>query len=130
MFVLNSSPAMMIGFPDVCITMMGPIPTPVPYPNVGNESTGLPVPTHILMSVSPVHNLATMLSPSMGDLPGFSGVASGMVMGPCRSLTHANTFLTGALPTKRMGSTGLSNLSNTFSVACTPNQCKVLVLAA
>jgi hypothetical protein len=119
-----------IGFPDICLTMVGPVPTPIPYPNVAMESTGLPVPAHILVSVSPVHNSATTLAPSIGALPGFSGIASGIVMGPCRSLTHANTFLTGALPTKRMGSTGLSNLINTPCVAATPNQCKVLVLAA
>lgn len=130
MFALNSAPAVTIGFPDVCLTQIGPVPTPVPYPNTAMESQGLPVPPHILMSVSPVHNLATTIAPSLGDLPGYMGVASGMVMGPCRSLTHANTFLTGALPTKRVGSIGTSNLTNTLSVASTPNQCKVLVLAA
>jgi hypothetical protein len=130
MFALNTSPALTFGFPDVCITMIGPVPTPVPYPNFANASTGFPVPAHILMSVAPVQNQATMLFPTLGDLPGFLGVASGTVLGPCQSLTHANTFLTGGLPTKRLSSMGFSNGINAPSTAIIPNQTKVLVLKA
>jgi hypothetical protein len=130
MFALNQLPALKLGFPDVCLTPVGPALVPVPYANLAQEALGTPAPLHILVGGAPVHHMATVIGASMGDLPGVAGVASGLVLGPQTSLTNANTFLTGALPTQRLGSTGLSNLCNALSVACVPNQVKVLLLCA
>ncbi|KTT10240.1 DUF4150 domain-containing protein [Pseudacidovorax intermedius] len=130
MFALNQLPALKQGFPDVCLTPMGPLLVPMPYPNMAQEVMGTPAPMNIFIGGAPVHNMATVIGLSMGDLPGVSGVASGLVLGPQTTLVNATTFLTGALPTQRLGSMGISNLCNVVSVACTPNQTRVLLLCA
>lgn len=123
---------MSLGFPDVCITpipMPFPVPVPIPYPNIALECCGVPAAYNILVGCAPVHNMATMIPLSMGDLPGIMGVASGMVMGPNFSFVNSFTCLMGALPTKRVTSFGTSNVINSPSLALTPNQFRVLVLS-
>ncbi len=129
MFAMNQFPAANVGFPDVCNTMIGTGSVPVPYPNAAMESTGFPAPFNTIVGGAPVHNLITIMPPSQGDLPGHSGVASGTVMGPGNTFVNAQTTLMGALPTKRMSSTGLSNTINNPTSAVTPNQLKVLILS-
>lgn len=129
MFAMNQFPAANVGFPDVCNTLIGIASVPVPYPNVALESTGFPAPFNTIVGGSPVHNLATIMVPSMGDLPGLSGVASGTVLGPGNTFVNAQTTLMGALPTKRVTSFGLSNTTNNPTAAVTPNQLKVLILS-
>jgi hypothetical protein len=129
MFIMNSFPALNLGFPDVCMTVIGLAPVPVPYPNIAIESSGFPFPPNIFIGGSPVHNLATTLVPSQGDLPGFSGVGSGTVLGTGNTFVNSNTVLHGALPTKRVTSMGTSNLTNSPSIASTPNNFSVLLLA-
>ena len=130
MFALNQLPAMTMGMPDVCLTPMGPIMVPVPYPNMAQEALGFPAAFNILVGGAPVHNMGTTLMLSMGDLPGGAGVASGTVLGPHRSLTNALTCLMGSLPTRRVGSMGPSNMMNTVGNAAIPNQVRVLLLCA
>jgi hypothetical protein len=129
MFALNQFPALSTGFPDVCLTPII-VPVPLPYPNMAFECTGFPAAYNILVGGAPVHNMSTILLPSIGDLPGIMGVASGMVMGPNLSLVNSFTCLMGALPTKRVTSFGTSNLINTESIALVPNQFTTLVLAS
>jgi hypothetical protein len=128
-FALNQLPAITMAFPDVCITMVVIVPVPIPYPNISFEFMGFPAAYNILVGGAPVHNMATVLVPSVGDLPGLMGVASGMVMGPNFSFVNSFTCLMGALPTKRLTSFGISNLTNAPAIAITPNQFKVLVLS-
>ena len=128
MFALNQFPATSLGFPDVCLTP-NIVPLPVPYMNSAFEYSGFPAAYNILVGCAPVHNMATVLSPSFGDLPGIAGVASGTVMGPVFSMVNSNTCLMGCLPTKRVTSFGSSNLINSMSSAVTPNQFRVLILS-
>jgi hypothetical protein len=129
MFALNQFPAVNFGFPDTCNTETGSGTAQVAYPNSAAESTGFPAPVNILIGGSPVHNLATMMPPSQGDLPGHSGVASGTVLGPGNTFVNAQTTLMGALPTKRMSSTGMSNTTNNPTTAITANQLRVIILS-
>lgn len=130
MFALNQLPALTIGMPDVCLTPVGPVVIPVPYPNIAQEVLGFPAPYNVIVGGAPVHNMGTTLPLSLGDLPGVAGVASGTVMGPHRSLTNATTCLMGSLPTRRVGSCGPSNTMNTIGIAAVPNQFKVVLLCA
>ena len=129
MFALNQFPAPNVGFPDVCNTETGSGSAPVAYPNTAIESTGFPAAFHVIVGFAPVHNLATIMPPSQGDLPGHSGVASGTVLGPGNTFVNAQTTLMGALPTKRVTSTGVSNTTNNPTTAAAPNNLSVLVLS-
>ena len=129
MFALNQFPALSFGFPDVCLTPAGLFTVPVPYPNTATESLGFPFPLNIFVGGSPVHNMATVIGSSMGDLPGIAGMASGAVLGPAFAFLNSNTCLMGGLPTKRVTSFGSANFINAASMAAVPNQLKVLVLA-
>lgn len=129
MFIMNSFPASNSGFPDTCMTETGSGSAPVSYPNDANESSGFPFPPNIFVGGSPVHNLPTTLPPSQGDLPGHSGVGSGTVLGNGNTFVNSNTCLYGAMPTKRVTSSGTSNQTNSPSTASTPNNFSVLLLA-
>jgi hypothetical protein len=129
MFALNQFPALSPGFPDACMTNMGTNDQVIPYPNSALESLGVPFPPNFLVGGAPVHNMATVICTTTDDLPGYAGVASGTVMGPSFSFVNSNTCLMGGLPTKRVTSCGVSNTINTPSMAATPNQLCVLVLA-
>lgn len=129
MFAMNQLPAVNFGFPDVCNTETGSGSAPVPYPNTAVESTGFPFVPHVIVGIAPVHNLATMMPPSQGDLPGHSGVASGTVLGPGNTFVNAQTTLMGSLPTKRVTSFGVSNTTNNPTAAMTPNQLTVSILS-
>jgi len=67
---------------------------------------------------------------SNGDNPGVAtGVASGMVMGPCRHLTGAFTVLLKGMPATRLTSMSLQNSTNAPGCRIVPSQTKVLLLA-
>ncbi|HHO58944.1 MAG TPA: DUF4150 domain-containing protein [Thiotrichales bacterium] len=123
--------------PDVCLTPIptpaGPVPTPIPYPNIAVGTTALP-PTaafKVLMSGMPAHNMMTIIPMSNGDNAGVNmGVLSGMVMGPSRHLTGAFTTLVGGSPATKMTSmTGQNGMSlNVPGMTLVPAQFKVLML--
>jgi hypothetical protein len=84
----------------------------------------------VLYGGAPAHNLATIVPISMGDNPGIAtGVASGTVMGPTRSLTGAFTVLVGGLPSTRLTSVNIQNSTNAPGMRIVPSQVKVLLLA-
>ncbi len=128
MFAVTILPGLYLGFPDVCLTP--PMAVPIPYPNIALPPMGVPAVYHILYMATPAHNFATTIVMTNGDNAGLMlGVASGMVMGPSRNLTGAFTVLTGGLPTARMTSIGITNLTNCPNIALAPSQVKVVVLA-
>lgn len=79
----------------------------------------------------PAHNLMTTHPMSLGDQPGVNlGPASGMFMGPVRSLMGSTNVFTGGPPaTKMLGITGQNGLSpNAVGATLSPSQIKVIVL--
>ncbi|HVY47962.1 MAG TPA: DUF4150 domain-containing protein [Minicystis sp.] len=119
-----------IGFPDVCLTPVGPAVAPVPYPNVAMGPMGVPAAYNVLFMGTPAHNLATTIPMTNGDNAGVAtGVASGTVMGPGRHLTGSFTVLVGGVPATRMTSVALQNSTNCPGVRLVPSQVKVLLLA-
>ena len=130
MFANSQMGGMNLGFPDVCITPVGPVPVPVPYPNIATSMMGVPAAYNVLMGGTPAHNMMTIIPLTNGDNAGVAmGVASGTVMGPSRALTGAFTVLVGGAPVTRMTSMNLQNSTNCPGVSLIPSQLKVLVLA-
>ena len=117
-------------FPDVCLTPAGPAVVPVPYPNIAMQPMGVPAAFNVLWNCTPAHNLKTVVPLSNGDNAGVAtGVASGMVMGPCRHVTGAFTVLVGGAPATRLTSASIQNSTNAPGMAIAPSQAKVLILA-
>lgn len=130
MFANSQMMGMDTAFPDVCLTPSPAGPVPIPYPNIAMGPTAVPnVPT-ILWGGTPAHNMATTIPMSNGDNAGLAtGVASGMVMGPCRHLTAAFTVILQGMPATRLTSVSLQNSTNIPGCRVVPSQVKVLLLA-
>jgi hypothetical protein len=72
-----------LGFPDVCLTPVGPVDVPIPYPNTGMCPTAVMPTTTVLVCNMPALTQGSQLPMSQGDDAGVSGgVTSGMIMGP------------------------------------------------
>jgi len=123
--------------PDVCLTPIptpaGPVPTPIPYPNIAMGPTALP-PTaclKLLLSAGPAHNIMTTVPMSNGDNAGVNlGVASAMVMGPCRHMMGSTNILYGGVPATKMTSpTGQNGMSlNVPGLTLVPAQIKIILM--
>ncbi len=130
MFANAQMGGMDMGFPDVCLTPVGPAPVPIPYPNIAMGPMGVPAAYNVLFQCTPAHNMSTVVPLTNGDNAGVAmGVASGTVMGPGRHLTGAFTVLVGGMPATRMTSMALQNNTNCPGVRLVPSQTKVLLLA-
>ena len=99
MFANTQMMGMDLGFPDVCLTPVGPALAPIPYPNIAMGPTAIPSQVTVLVMAMPAHNLGTVTPLTNGDNAGVgTGVASGTVMGPSRHLTAAFTVLWAGMP--------------------------------
>jgi hypothetical protein len=129
MFANTQMMGMDLAFPDVCLTPM-PLPVPVPYPNIAMGPTAIPSQMSVMIMAMPAHNLGTITPLTNGDNAGVGlGVASGLVMGPSRHLTGANTVLFGGMPATRLTSMSLQNSTNAPGARLVPSQSTVLLLA-
>jgi hypothetical protein len=132
MLAKTSAGGMCAGFPDVCLTPAppAPAPIPVPYPNVALNMTNVGFVPNVLMTCAPAHNLGTIAPMTNGDNAGLAtGVASGTVMGPQRTVTGAFTVLVGGLPLARLTSITIHNSTNAPGAKVLPSVTNVLVLA-
>ncbi len=119
-----------LGFPDVCLTPLGPVPVPVPYPNIAAGPTAVPSQATVFIQAAPAHNMATVTPMTNGDNAGVGeGVASGVVMGPSRHLTGAFSVLFVGAPATRLTSITLQNSTNAPGARLVPSQPTVLLLA-
>jgi carboxyl-terminal processing protease len=75
----NRGAGMNIGFPDVCLTPVGPVVVPIPYPNFAMHATAAAFSP--VVKISGVHglNLGSIIPMTSGDEP---GVAHWTVKGP------------------------------------------------
>lgn len=131
MFVNTQMPAINLAFPDVCNTPTPVGPIPIPYPNIGVSGTAIPNIFNQFTVAMPDHNLMTMVPMTNGDNVGVAmGLASGMVMGPCRHILGSFKVFKQVMPTTKMlcitGQNGMS--PNMVGLTLSPSQCKVLVL--
>lgn len=131
MFQNTMGGGMNLGFPDVCLTPVGPAVVPVPYPNTSMGPTTIPTTTAlmVLTDFMPSCTLASMTSTSLGDTSGVSmGVASGMIMGPTHNLVGSFTVLKEGVPAARMTTMTIQNNSNCPGATLCPSQVRVMVL--
>ncbi|HVY47187.1 MAG TPA: DUF4150 domain-containing protein [Minicystis sp.] len=130
MFANTQMMGLDLGFPDVCLTPVAAVPTPIPYPNLALGPMGVPAAYNILFSCAPAHNMSTEVVLSNGDNAGVeTGVASGTVMGPSRAVTAAFTVLLDGMPATRLTSVNIQNSTNCPGMRIVPSQVKVLLLA-
>ena len=110
MFANNMLVNMNLGFPDVCLTPMGPVITPVPYPNISTTDMALPTVPNVLIEGTPGQNMLSM--------------------GPTIPLEGAFTVLVNAMPITRLTTENIQNMTNCPGTTITPGQFTMLVLAA
>ena len=85
----------------------------------------------VLLTAGPAHNLMTTVPMSNGDNAGVNmGVASGMVMGPCRHTMGSTNVLYGGMPATKMTSmSGHNGMSmNIPGMTLVPSQFKVMLM--
>ena len=137
MFANCSLAGMNNSMPDVCLTPVpspaGPVPTPIPYPNIAQLPMAIPSQFKVLIMMMPAHNLGTSIPMSNGDeagcMPG--GVMSGIIMGPSRHMKGSVKVLYGGMPaTRSFLDMTMQNLSNCPGTGMTvaPSQTKVMIL--
>ena len=90
----NSGLGMNMGFPDVCVTPVGPVPTPIPYPNMAMNATAVPFAANVLITFVPGLNMGAEMPITLGDQ---AGVESPF-MGPGRYTMGNPTVMVDALP--------------------------------
>lgn len=132
MLAKTSAGGMCLAFPDVCLTPAppAPAPVPIPYPNMGLEPTNTGFVPNVLLTCVPAHNMGTQPRMTSGDNAGMAtGIASGTVMGPARTLTAAFTVLVGGKPLARLTSITVQNNTNAPGAKVVPSATNVLVLA-
>jgi hypothetical protein len=133
MFMLTMGAGMDLGFPDVCITPVGPVPTPIPYPNIAESVTTAPTVDNVLIDCMPVINTLSMGLVSEGDDTGVEmGVVSHMISGETNYEVGCFTIFVGGLPAQRLtsvtGQNSLEKLSNGPGMCLVPSQITVLAL--
>ncbi|MFZ2754195.1 MAG: PAAR-like domain-containing protein [Lysobacteraceae bacterium] len=125
MFANNNLGVMSLGFPDVCIVGI----IPVPEANIDFSITNIPTVFNVLYGGGLVENLITISTLSTADVG--VGVVSGMCMGPKRSILGSFKMLVGAIFVSRLTSINGQNglLPNTVGICLLPTQFRVLVLS-
>ena len=123
MFAINNLGVMSLGFPDVCIVGI----IPVPEVNIDFWITNIPTVFNVLYGGGLVENLITISTLSTADVG--VGVVSGMCMGPERWVLGSFKLLVGAIFVSRLTSINGQNgmLPNTVGICLLPVQFRVLV---
>ena len=116
-----------LGFPDICKTP--PALLPIPYPNMGLGSMGLPNAWNILLMAMPAHNLLTKIGITNGDNAGAGlGLLSPSVMGQTCPITCVVNVLFKCIPATRLTGVSSQNRCNTVGGRVAPSQIKVQLL--
>jgi hypothetical protein len=133
MFVSTMEGGMNMGMPDVCKTPVGPVITPIPYPNISTGVMANPgtCAMTVLTSAMPSVTQITEIMLSQGDDPGvLMGVVSNMVMGPTEHLLGAPTVLFEGTPVQHLTTmTGHNGMAmNCPGTTLAPSQVTVMAL--
>jgi hypothetical protein len=134
MFVNGNGPipGMMLGFPDVCKTPVGPVVVPLPYPNIGMTPMAVPTQMVFFTMCMPSHNVMTEVMLTEGDEPGvLMGLISQLDMGTAECETFSiNLFLGGPPATKLTSMTGQNGIvPNAPGAVISPSQVLLLSLS-
>jgi carboxyl-terminal processing protease len=105
----NKGVGMNMGFPDVCLTPAGPVPVPIPYPNIAMNAMAAPFCPTILLTCMPALNMASMIPMTLGDQP---GVANPLFMQMGRYTMGNPKILLEALPAINLTCPTTGNMMN------------------
>ena len=133
MFMLSMGAGMDLGFPDVCITPVGPVPTPIPYPHIAMSATSAPAAYNVLVDCMPSLNQMSEGLVGMGDQAGvMGGVVDHDIGGGTVYLVGCVTILSDGAPAQRLtsvtGQNALGMLPNAPGCCLAPSQVTVLSL--
>ncbi len=133
MFMLTMGDGMTMGFPDVCLTPVGPAPVPVPYPNVSESIMAPDAAMNVLGDCMPTLNELSDICLSEGDEAGvLLGVVSHLISGETMWILGSETVLADGLPVQRLtsiaGCNALEVLPNAPGNCIVPSQFTVLAL--
>lgn len=133
MFVTSQgpAPALDFAFPDVCKTPVGPVITPIPYPNLAMSDTAIPTQLNTLLMAMPAHNLMTEKPLSQGDDTGILlGLLSELEMGPSSAAMGSTNLFIGGAPAIKMTSPTKQNgaMPNAEGLTLTPSQIVMMSL--
>ena len=133
MFMLTMVEGKDLGFPDVCVTPIGPVPTPIPYPNIAESVTTAPAAYNVLIDCMPVINTLSVGLVSEGDDTGIGlGAVSHMISGQTCYEVGCFTIFVDGMPAQRMTSVTAQNcmamLPNGPGMCLEPSQVTVLAL--
>jgi len=97
---------------------------------MGLEPTNVAFVPNVLITCAPAHNMLTVAPLTNGDNAGVAtGVASGTVMGPARTVTAAFTVIVGCAPLARLTSVTIQNNTNAPGAKIVPSVTTCLVLS-
>lgn len=133
MFMLTMGAGMDLGFPDVCITPVGPVPTPIPYPDIAMTATSAPAAYNVLVDCMPSINQMSEGLVSLGDDTGvMGGVVSHMISGETMYIVGCLTILVDGIPAQRLtsvtGQNAMGVMPNAPGMCLCPSQVTVLTL--
>ncbi|MGD9971500.1 MAG: DUF4150 domain-containing protein [Desulfatirhabdiaceae bacterium] len=133
MFMLSQGAGMNLGFPDVCITPVGPVPTPIPYPDINMSAATAPAAYTVLVDCMPSINLMSKGLVSFGDCAGvMGGVVSHVMDGQASYMVGCFTIIVDGAPAQRLTSVTGQNevgvMPNTPGCCLCPSQVTVLTL--
>ncbi len=133
MFMLTMGAGMDLGFPDVCITPVGPVPTPIPYPDIAMTATSAPAAYNVLVDCMPALNQSSEGLVSVGDDAGvLLGVVSHDISGEAEYIVGCFTILVDGVPAQRLtsvtGQNAIGVLPNAPGMTLVPSQVTVLSL--
>jgi hypothetical protein len=133
MFMLSMGPGTDLAFPDVCLTPIGPVVTPVPYPNTAMSATTMPMVPNVLVECTPALNMMSMGLVSLGDQPGvLLGMVSHLEAGQTSYEVGCFTIMGGGAPAQRLtsitGQNCMGVLPNAVGACIAPSQVTVLSL--
>ena len=132
MFANTQSYAMNLGFPDVCKTPIGPVITPIPYPNISETTMAIPNVFNQFITCMPIHNLMTTVPMSSGNEAGvLLGVVSQLIKGPTLHMLGSFKIFRTIMPaTKMLSMSGQNGMAlNIPGITLSPSQVKVLYLS-
>jgi hypothetical protein len=133
MFMLSMGAGMDMAFPDVCLTPVGPVPAPVPYPNMAMSAVTAPMAFNVLVECTPALNMISKGLVSLGDQPGvLLGVVSHLEAGQTTYNVGCFTIMVGGAPAQRLtsitGQNCLGVIPNTVGACIVPSEVTVLAL--
>ena len=131
--MLSQGAGTSLGFPDVCLTPVGPVVTPVPYPDTYMSASTAPAVYNVLVDCMPSINQMSMGLVSFGDCTGvMGGVASHLIDGQAEFMVGCVTIMVGGAPAQRLTSVTAQNcvakLPNAAGTTIAPSQTTVLTL--